>query len=177
MVHEQRIFEGFEGYRSSAKKPPTAQEVQDALAGLPGAGLVTELPTDDKAHRFQFHAPGGTDIRPEIFSMIVQKGWLLLEMRRDGQTLEDVFKSLTKGDERKDRGRKIIDEEDEEDESTSAAAAITSKDDEEDDEGDEEDESDDADEGEEDDEEDDEEDGDGDEEEAPKEVAPKKKKG
>jgi ABC-2 type transport system ATP-binding protein len=113
MVHEQRVLEGVEGYRSSGKKPPTAQEVQDALAGLPKASNVVELPTDDKAHRFEFRAPLGNDVRPEIFQLMVQKGWVLLELRRDAQTLEDVFKTLTKGDERRDRGRSIVEDEDE----------------------------------------------------------------
>ncbi len=109
-VHEQKLFEGAPGYRAGAKKPPTAQEVQDALAGLPGITAVTELPTDDKAHSFQLMGALGGDIRPELFALVVQKGWLLLELRRDSQTLEDVFKTLTKGDERKDRGRRLLDE-------------------------------------------------------------------
>ena len=114
MVHEQKAY-------ASGQKPPTAQEVQDALSKLPGAGNVTEMPTDDSAHRFQFMGPLGSDIRPELFALIVQKGWLLLEMRRDSQTLEDVFKVLTKGDERKDRGRKY--EPDEDDDASSALGA------------------------------------------------------
>src|SRR6185503_9849384 len=36
-VHEKKIFEGVEGYKPSIQRPPTAQEVQDALASLPGA--------------------------------------------------------------------------------------------------------------------------------------------
>jgi ABC-2 type transport system ATP-binding protein len=103
------------GYRAGARKPPTATEVQEAIASLPGVSGVTELPTDDVAHRFQFMGAGGRDLRSEIFSMIVQKGWLLLELRRDSQTLEDVFKHLTKGDERKDRGRALIDDADDDD--------------------------------------------------------------
>src|SRR5215831_18289954 len=47
-VHEQRVFEGGEGYRAGARKAPTAQEVQDALSSLPGVTSVTEMPTDDK---------------------------------------------------------------------------------------------------------------------------------
>lgn len=139
MVHEQRVLDGVEGYRSSGKKPPTAQEVQDALSKLPGASAVSELPTDDKAHRFQFMGPHGSDIRPELFMLMVQKGWLLLEMRRDAQTLEDVFKVLTKGDERKDRGRKFADQDDEDDASaaTAAAAGDDEDDEEEEEEGDE----------------------------------------
>jgi len=141
MVHEQRVLDGIEGYRSSGKKPPTAAEVQEALAGLPKASNVTELPTDDKAHRFQFMAPLTVDLRPELFQLMVQKGWLMLELRRDAQTLEDVFKALTKGDERKDRGRPIAaEEEDDDDASETTAGAAGDDDDEEEDEDDAEDE-------------------------------------
>jgi ABC-2 type transport system ATP-binding protein len=108
-VHEKRVFEGG---GSGTKKPPSAQEVQDALRGLPGVTSVTELPTDDKAHSFQLMGALGGDIRPEIFQLVVTKGWLLLEMRRESQTLEDVFKVLTKGDELRDRGRKVVVEDD-----------------------------------------------------------------
>lgn len=128
-VHEKKVFEGGEGYRSGSRKPPSAQEVQEALSRLPGVTSVTELPTDDSAHSFQLLGALGGDIRPELFQLIVQKGWLLLEMRRDSQSLEDVFKSLTRGDERKDRGRKLItDDEDDE-----ASAADDDEDDEDDD--------------------------------------------
>jgi ABC-2 type transport system ATP-binding protein len=116
MVDEQRTLAG------SGKKGPTATEVQAALSELPKVGVVTELPTDDKAHRFQLASSSTVDIRPDIFQLMVQKGWMLLELRRDAQSLEDVFKTLTKGDERKDRGRKFIEEEDEDEEETSAAA-------------------------------------------------------
>jgi ABC-2 type transport system ATP-binding protein len=167
-VHEQKVFEGGDGYRSGARKAPTAQEVQDALTALPGVTSVSELPTDDKAHSFQMMGPLGSDIRAEIFALVVQKGWLLLEMRRDSQTLEDVFKVLTKGDERKDRGRKILDEEDEdeeaedEDEAEEAAPTKTAEADEEESDDDEDDEDEDEDEDDED--EDDEEEEAGDEE-------------
>jgi ABC-2 type transport system ATP-binding protein len=149
-IDEKRTYEG-----SSAKKAPTAQEVQEALGKLPKVGAVTELPSDDKSHRFQLASSSTVDIRPEIFQLMVQRGWLMLELRRDAQSLEDVFKTLTKGDERKDRGRKFVEEEeDEDDESESVASAGSDEadDEEEEDEGDADDEEGDAeDEGDEDD--------------------------
>src|SRR6185295_11022338 len=60
-VHEKRVFEGGEGYRAGARKPPTVQEVQDALAKLPGVSSVAERPTDDKAHSFQLMGALGGD--------------------------------------------------------------------------------------------------------------------
>lgn len=109
-VHEKKVFEG-EGSRASGRKPPTAQEVQDALSTLPGVTSVSELPTDDRAHSFQLLGALGGDVRPDLFALVVAKGWLLLELRRESQTLEDVFKVLTKGDELKDRGRRHVDDE------------------------------------------------------------------
>jgi ABC-2 type transport system ATP-binding protein len=128
-VDEQSTLEGgAEGYRTGARKAPSAQEVQAALAAIPKVGNVTELPTDEKAHRFQLGSSSTADLRPELFKLMVQKGWMLLELRRDAQSLEDVFKALTKGDERKDRGRRIVDEEDdEEDDDASAASASAAK--------------------------------------------------
>jgi ABC-2 type transport system ATP-binding protein len=146
-VHEKKVFEGGEGYRAGARKPPSAQEVQEALAALPGVTSVTELRTDDKAHSFQLLGALGGDIRPELFQLVVQKGWLLLEMRRDSQSLEDVFKALTRGDERKDRGRKLVTDEDEEEDEAPAKAAADEDEGDSDDDGEEEGDSDDDDEG------------------------------
>jgi ABC-2 type transport system ATP-binding protein len=164
-VHEKRVYEG-----GSAKKPPSAEEVQAALEKLPGVSSVVELPTDDKAHSFQVMGAQDGDIRPEIFQLIVSKGWLLLEMRREAQKLEDVFKALTRSDERKDRGRPIVDEPEED----AAAAAEEEDEDEEEEEASDEDESD---EDESDEDEGDDEDEDEDESDDEDESAAKKKKG
>lgn len=143
-IHEKRVLDG-----GPAKKAPSAQEVQEAFEQLPGIGAVSELPTDETVHSFQLLGASGGDIRPEIFAMIVQKGWLLMELRREARSLEDVFKALTKGDEAKDRGR-VVAEEDE--------AGDEEEDEEDDASEDEEDESDDDASDEEDDESEDEED-------------------
>ena len=118
-IDEQRTFEGGGDYRKGGKKnAPSAEEVQDALSGLTGVSHFKELPTDDRAHSFEFTGALGSDARHDIFQLCVQKGWYLLELRREARSLEDVFKALTKGDERLDRGRKgpVEEEEDLEDE-------------------------------------------------------------
>ena len=134
VVHEKKTM--VEG-----KKPPTATEVEEALRALPEIVACRELPTDDNAHAFELVGPLGSDIRAEIFQLIVQKGWLLLEMRRESQTLEDVFKALTRGDERSDRGRSLVEDDDDD---PFAPAAGTKPADEEDDEDDDDDAEDDA---------------------------------
>jgi ABC-2 type transport system ATP-binding protein len=84
-------------------KAPTATEVQSALRALAGVRSVSEMPTDEKDHSFELSGDQDGDLRGDLFRLMVSKGWTLLELRRDTQTLEDVFRDLTKGDERRDR--------------------------------------------------------------------------
>ena len=82
---------------------PRQSEVEHALNNLAGVKKLTELPTDERAHAYELASEDNTDLRPEIFRLIADKGWVLLELRRDTQTLEDVFRQLTIGDERRNR--------------------------------------------------------------------------
>jgi ABC-2 type transport system ATP-binding protein len=98
---------------------PKQNEVQAALGAIKGVKKVGELPTDDRAHSYELTSERDVDLRPELFKLIVDKGWVLLELHRDTQTLEDVFRNLTIGDERKNRkltkaGRPVADEVEEE---------------------------------------------------------------
>ncbi len=99
MVDEQ------EGLTNGA---PALAEVAEALAVLEGISSVKETPTDERAHAFTMLGTKSTDLRAEIYRLCVDKGWLMLELRRDVQKLEDVFKQLTRGDERSDRGRDLL---------------------------------------------------------------------
>ena len=99
------------------RSAPKAAEVQEAFAALSGVRSVRELPTDDTAHKFELSGGQDSDLRPEIFRLIVQKGWILLELRRDAQSLDAVFRDLTRGDEKLDRGagwKSGVDDEEEE---------------------------------------------------------------
>src|SRR5204862_4575555 len=88
----------------ASNKPPAAAQAQEALERLAGVKSVRELPTDEKAHKFELSSATDSDLRAEIFRLMVAKGWTLLELRRDAQSLDTVFRELTKGDERADRG-------------------------------------------------------------------------
>jgi ABC-2 type transport system ATP-binding protein len=117
-VRYQVIVDEKNTLHNGSSTPPKFEEVQDALQALDGVQSIKELPTDDRAHAFALMGGKSSDLRGEIFKLCVQKGWLLLEMRRDIQKLEDVFKSLTKGDEAADRLKtkpkaKVVDVEDE----------------------------------------------------------------
>jgi len=93
-----------EAHGDAGKKAPTAEELMAALRNIPGVTNVRELPTDEKAHKIELTGPNSGDLRKEISRLLVQKGWVLLELRRDAQSLDAVFRNLTRGDERLDRG-------------------------------------------------------------------------
>ena len=83
--------------------PPKKADVEDGLGKIAGVKKVGELPTDEHAHAYELVSEQEVDLRPEIFKLVVDRGWVLLELHRDSQTLEDVFRSLTIGDERRNR--------------------------------------------------------------------------
>lgn len=106
----------------SGHTPPSAQEAQKALRDVAGVTEVALAGSDEKgAFTFELAADKDRDLRSELFRLAVAKGWGLLELRRDAQTLEDVFRDLTRADEIHDRrlGGKAT----EEAESTPKAAA------------------------------------------------------
>ena len=121
-------------YRGTGALPRQA-EVEQALSKLKGVKKVAELPTDDRAHSYALDGEEGSDLRADIFRLVADKGWVLLELHRDTQTLEDVFRQLTIGDERRNRQIGPVTE-------TSRSAPADDEDDE-DDEDEDEDESDD----------------------------------
>jgi ABC-2 type transport system ATP-binding protein len=115
-VDEQKTLGANGSYRANAASAPAPKvaEVQDALGVIDGARNVRELPTDETAHRFEISGDKDSDLRAEIFKLMVDKGWLMLELRRDAQSLDAVFRDLTRGDERLDRGQAYADEYDDE---------------------------------------------------------------
>ena len=94
---------------------PKKDQVEDALQALGGVLKATELPTDERAHSYELTSEQDVDLRPDLFRLIADKGWVLLELHRDTQSLEDVFRSLTIGDERRNRTVGAPAEADEED--------------------------------------------------------------
>jgi ABC-2 type transport system ATP-binding protein len=83
---------------------PSSEALEQALTRMDGVRQVRELPTDETAHRFEVHGSQDSDLRAEIFRLMVAKGWTLLELRRDAQSMDAVFRDLTRGDEKLDRG-------------------------------------------------------------------------
>ncbi len=101
----------------AGNKPPKALEIEEARGRLGGASAIRELPTDETAHKFELSGAQDSDLRAEIFRLIVARNWTLLELRRDAQSLDAVFRDLTRGDEKLDRGGDWEDEDESDDDS------------------------------------------------------------
>ena len=93
-----------EKHAEDGAKAPTAKEVREALSKIPKATVLDEVPTDERSHCFELSAEKDTDLRRDNFRLAVEKHWIMLELRRDAQTLNDVFRDLTQGDSRSSRG-------------------------------------------------------------------------
>ena len=80
-----------------------AAEIIEAMSAIPGVTSVSQLAAKGKALSFELAGAEDSDLRSEISTLILQRKWMLLELRRDAQTLEDVFRALTVGDARRNR--------------------------------------------------------------------------
>ena len=68
-------------------------EIFRSLQGLSTAGIVDFI--DRTKNRFEFQSRPGCTSRRDIFSLCVQKNWVLTEMVASETKLEDIFRELT----------------------------------------------------------------------------------
>ena len=74
---------------------------RDGMRSIPGVVNVEERePAHDGVGRFVVESARGHDVRGEIFQMAAHQKWGLLELRRVGMTLEEVFMRIVAGEER-----------------------------------------------------------------------------
>src|SRR5690242_18661431 len=67
----------------------------DALAALAGVQSIEEQDTAGDTSKFRLAAERGRDIRGDVFDLAKSRGWTLLELHREAETLEDLFRHLT----------------------------------------------------------------------------------
>ena len=68
-----------------------SEEGVEALKGIDG---VTKARSIEEG-RFVVESGKGPDIRPDLFHLAVARNWIILEMRTEQISLEDVFRKLT----------------------------------------------------------------------------------
>jgi ABC-2 type transport system ATP-binding protein len=73
-------------------------DVQAALSAIPGVTRVAQADAHGAIAGFEVDSEAGQDIRRQLASTVVSKGWGLLELRPMRMSLEEIFLSLTTED-------------------------------------------------------------------------------
>jgi ABC-2 type transport system ATP-binding protein len=90
----QSSFRGKEQIYLELKTP--LEDVQTKLANLENVEKVQPIPADgDGPKKFTIECAKGVDLREKLFRLAVENSWVLLEMRKEQASLEDVFRQLT----------------------------------------------------------------------------------
>ena len=71
-------------------------EVQNAFEGLPGVTETTLNSFENGILDFSLSISNEGDLRPDIYRIIRERNWLLLEFRRHTRALETIFRELTR---------------------------------------------------------------------------------
>ena len=73
--------------------------VRDRIRAIPGVLSVQDQAGTNGDGRYVVEAARGRDVRAEIFQLAAQQRWDLLELKRVGMTLEEVFIRVVAGEE------------------------------------------------------------------------------
>ena len=82
-----------------------APAVRERIRAIAGVLSVQDLAGANGAGRFMVEAARDRDVRSEIFRMAAQQRWELLELKRVGMTLEEVFIRIVAGEEAEEAPR------------------------------------------------------------------------
>jgi ABC-2 type transport system ATP-binding protein len=90
----QSSFQGKEQIYLELRTP--LGDVRSKLASLENVDKVEQIGSDgDDLKKYTIECAKGVDLREKLFRLAVENGWVLLEMRREQASLEDVFRQLT----------------------------------------------------------------------------------
>ena len=82
-----------------------APAVRERIRAIAGVLSVQDVAGANGAGRFMVEAARDRDVRSEIFRMAAQQRWELLELKRVGMTLEEVFIRIVAGEEAEEAPR------------------------------------------------------------------------
>jgi ABC-2 type transport system ATP-binding protein len=72
------------------------EDVETRLGEVDGVREVLRVSEQDGHLRLRLATPVDRDLRPQIYNAVKQTDWILLEMRQETQTLETIFRELTR---------------------------------------------------------------------------------
>ena len=77
--------------------------VPEVLERLEGVSLEEMEKVDDRV-RLHLSSAGEADLRPQVFRLATEQGWVLWELHRERATLEQLFRTLTEEEDEGDGG-------------------------------------------------------------------------
>jgi ABC-2 type transport system ATP-binding protein len=96
----KQSFKGSESI-SLELKAETRDAMQDLFPKLKAMQNVESLDyrgSEGMNHKFLIHTVKGSDIREGLFRQAVSEGWIILELSRQGTSLEEIFHKLTRSE-------------------------------------------------------------------------------
>ncbi len=88
---------GNESVISVSVTGPAYEELASVLGAVAGVKSVKRGDAPGGQAAAELRVPGDAEVRPEIFRLCVQKGWVLYEMKKESFALENIFRELTLG--------------------------------------------------------------------------------
>ena len=79
-----------------ALQPTDYGSVRSALTAVPGVRDVVRTNGGASMLEVRLSCSGEEDVRPALYEVVKRREWVLLEFRREGRTLEHIFRELTK---------------------------------------------------------------------------------
>ncbi|HXB61168.1 MAG TPA: ABC transporter ATP-binding protein, partial [Candidatus Acidoferrales bacterium] len=76
-----------------------AVELNELLSQIQGIESVDVSASDGDFQRCALTPRNGYDLRPAIFALVLQRGWVMRELTRSRHSLEDIYVQITKPDE------------------------------------------------------------------------------
>lgn len=74
-------------------------DLKQAWAEIPEVEHFDVAPSAGEFHRCALVARDGHDLRPQIFTLVQQRGWVLRELTRSRHSLEDIYVQVTRPNE------------------------------------------------------------------------------
>jgi ABC-2 type transport system ATP-binding protein len=89
----QSSFQGKEQIYLELRAPEDAAAKLENLENVEKVELIAS--NGDDLKRFNLECTRGVDLREKLFRLAVENNWVLLEMRQEQASLEDIFRQLT----------------------------------------------------------------------------------
>ena len=70
--------------------------VQETLSDIPGLDDIKPVSESDSLLNVNLSFSSTADLRPEVYRRIKKTDWILLEFHQETQSLENIFRELTK---------------------------------------------------------------------------------